>query len=176
MFLLKSFLKIKNNICLAPYTSFKIVGGGSNLLVSDKGYSGLVVLMKLDKIELKDNYVIAETGVLLSQVLGFCLKNNLSGLEWTAGIPGTIGGAVAGNAGAFGDSISELVDRVEVLKIDDKKMKFIILTKQELNFSYRSSILKDKKDKYIITKVWLREVFLKILLILLPDSSLKKAV
>ena len=94
-----------------------ILGGGSNLLVSDKGYKGLVIKLDNQKINRKewgDNKIILEvgSGVGLGALIQFCgaAKTFLTGLEWAAGIPGSIGGAVFGNAGAFGESIQ---DRVE---------------------------------------------------------------
>lgn len=181
-------LKIKKNVALAPFTSFKIggraryfhllkdkkklpyllkwakkkklpvfvFGGGSNILVSDQGYPGMAILMKLSRIKKEKGLVAADSGVLLSRVLNFCLKNNLSGLEWAVGIPGTIGGAVVNNAGAFGKSISDFIEKVEVLRTEGEKMSFIEMDKKEMELSYRQSVFKKPGNKYLITKVWLK--------------------
>ncbi len=129
-----------------------ILGSGSNVLVSDQGYPGLAILMRLSRIKMEKGLVAADSGVLLSRVLNFCLKNNLSGLEWAVGIPGTIGGAMVNNAGAFGKSIGDFVAKAEVLKIE----KFIEMNKKEMDFSYRQSVFKKPGNKYLITRVWLK--------------------
>lgn len=188
MSLSKVLPKIKENVVLAPYTTFKIGGparyffilenidelfpvlnwaekkrlpvfiiaGGSNLLVSDRGYNGLVILMKLNQLKMNKNRLIVEAGVPLAQVLKFCLKNELSGLEWAAGIPGTIGGAVVDNAGAFGESISDLVEKVKTFYLKKNKGYFKMLRKKDLKFSYRRSVFKRPGNKYIITEIWLK--------------------
>jgi UDP-N-acetylmuramate dehydrogenase len=129
-----------------------IMAGGSNLLISDKGYSGLVILMKLNQIKMEKNRLLVSPGLPLANVLNFCLKNKLSGLEWAAGIPGTIGGAVVDNAGAFGQSIGDLVEKVRVFNLNG----FKIIRKKDLKFSYRQSRFKKPNNKYIITQIWLK--------------------
>jgi len=180
--------KIKKNVVLAPFTSFKIGGparyfftledikelplimdwaekrklpvfimaGGSNLLVSDRGYDGLVILMRLHEIEVRNGHLIVDSGVPLARVLNFSLKNGLSGLEWAAGIPGTVGGAVVDNAGAFGQSISDLVEKVRVFYLRRNKVCFKIFKKTDLKFQYRKSVLKRQGNKYVVTKIWLK--------------------
>jgi len=88
---------------------FFILGGGSNLLVSDKGFAGMVILMNNKRLEIDNNKIITEAGAKLSDIVKASIKNNLTGLEWAIGIPGTIGGAIKVNAHAFGFNISELV-------------------------------------------------------------------
>ena len=100
-----------------------ILGGGSNILVSDKGFNGLVIKIKNEKLKIK-NYnekfkiIEAESGVLLGKLVMEAINHNLTGLEWAIGIPGTIAGAVVGNAGAYGHSISESVEEVKTLSIN----------------------------------------------------------
>ena len=91
-----------------------ILGGGSNLLVSDKGFKGLVIKMDICGMELMENQAMIGAGEGLTRIANLCAKNGLSGLEWSAGIPGTIGGAVYGHAQAFGTKISSSIKGVEV--------------------------------------------------------------
>lgn len=90
-----------------------ILGGGSNLLVSDKGFAGLVIAMDNSRLRVDGNKIIAGAGAQLSDLVRFSVKNNLTGLEWAIGIPGTIGGAVKISARAFGSDIAGLVKNIE---------------------------------------------------------------
>ena len=92
---------------------FFILGGGSNLLVSDEGFDGVVVLANNKEIRANKNKITTEAGARLSDLVRLSVENNLTGLEWAAGIPGTIGGAVKVNAHAFGSDISQLVKNIE---------------------------------------------------------------
>lgn len=126
---------------------FFILGGGSNILVSDKGFDGLVIRMKNNNYKIKNTKIFAEAGVLLSKLVSESINNNLKGLEWAVGIPGTIGGAVVGNAGAYGHSISENVIRVRAIDAEGKVFNF---KKKDCHFSYRESIFKKKKELVIL--------------------------
>ena len=132
-------------------TPFFILGGGSNLLVSDKGFDGLVIKMKNTKYEIKDGLIFCEAGAPLSSLVSMAAKNNLTGLEWAVGIPGTIGGAIYGNAGAFGSSIGEIVKEVEVLKIKNCKFELTKLKNKDCQFSYRGSIFKKNPNLIILS-------------------------
>lgn len=90
-----------------------ILGGGSNLLISDKGFSGLIISMKNNQLSVDGNKIMAGAGARLSDLVRFSIENNLSGIEWAVGIPGTIGGAVKVNAHAFGSNISSLVKSIK---------------------------------------------------------------
>lgn len=120
-----------------------VLGGGSNLLVSDKGFPGLVIKLKSQEpIVLKpDDTVFAPAGVQLGKVVDFSVNKSLQGLEWAGGLPGTFGGAIRGNAGAFGGEIKDSVLKVEAL---DNNFKLIKLSNKQCKFSYRSSIFKEK--------------------------------
>ena len=90
-----------------------ILGGGSNLLVSDNGFDGLVIKVQNTKYQILGTKIIVEAGVKLNDLVKVSIENNLTGLEWAIGIPGTIGGAVKVNAHAFGSNISELVGDIK---------------------------------------------------------------
>jgi len=109
-----------------------ILGGGSNILVSDKGFNGLVIKLQILDLEIKGNQVYAGSSVMLNKLASTISKNNFTGFEWAAGIPGTVGGAVYGNAQAFGTKISDAIDNVEVLDI--KTLKFHPHTKRGQSF------------------------------------------
>ena len=110
------------------------LGGGSNLLVRDGGFRGAAVSLKnLSRIEVEDELVRAEAGVNLPYLLGFCAEKGLSGLEFLAGVPATVGGAVAMNAGAFGQEIKDLVREVSLYH----EGKFFALERERLSFAYR---------------------------------------
>ncbi len=128
-----------------------IIGKGSNVLFSDKGYKGAVLKIEIKDIKAKKgNLIIAEAGASLTEALSFCLAHKLGGLEWAAGIPGTVGGAVRGNAGAFGKSMEDSV--VSVKFYDTLSGKTKTLKKRNCRFKYRESIFK-KKNSYIILSV-----------------------
>ena len=160
-----------------------ILGGGSNLLISDKGFDGLVVKVKSQKSKVKSNKIICGSGMPLIKLVNESVKNNLTGLEWAAGIPGTIGGAVVNNAGANGKAMSDIVGEVEILDIGywilgnppsplyqrgskivpplSKEVRGISgldikkLNNEECQFKYRDSVFK-KEKKYIILSAVLK--------------------
>jgi UDP-N-acetylmuramate dehydrogenase len=123
-----------------------ILGGGSNVLFSDNGFDGLVIKIKNLRLEIKDSIMTVGAGVSLSQLIQIALENSLTGLEWAVGIPGTIGGAVRGNAGAMGLAMADIVKEVEFL---DEKGKIRKWNKNQCRFGYRDSIFK-KNPKWII--------------------------
>jgi len=127
-----------------------ILGEGSNILVSDNGVKGIVI--KIDGKYFKELYkrqdwLVVGSGIKLSRLVLFAKEKGLGGLEFLAGIPGSVGGSLVGNAGAWGSSIGDFVDQVCVLSYDGKKK---LLNKDDLKFSYRLSNL----GKYIV--LWAR--------------------
>ena len=134
---------------------FFILGGGSNLLVSDKGYNGLIIKFQIPNPKFQINSesqipkINVEAGVLLSAVASAAAKNGLTGLEWAVGIPGTVGGAIYGNAGAFKKNISAAIKKAEILDIRNLKIKKF--KKQDCKFNYRDSIFKHKKNLIILS-------------------------
>ena len=128
---------------------FFLLGNGSNVLASDKGYRGMVI--KLDG-EFNDGKVLGDTikagaGITLSKLAGLAMNSSLSGLEFASGIPGTLGGALFMNAGAYGGEMKQVVTKVSVLDLtrqpkDETSIKE--LSNEEMDFGYRHSILKEK--------------------------------
>ncbi len=123
-----------------------VLGGGSNILVSDAGIRGLVILNKARNIQyLVGNQssatrrVKAESGVILPTLARECIERGLGGLEWAIGVPGTVGGAVVGNAGAHGSDMAHSLASVTVLDADGNMKEW---SAQELQFGYRTSRLK----------------------------------
>jgi len=128
---------------------FFILGGGSNLLVSDEGFKGLIIKIQNTKYQILNTKIIAEAGTPLGQLVNIAAISGLSGLEWAVAIPGTIGGAVFGNAGTPEGSMKDIVRKVEVL--DVKNLSFRTYSSKECKFNYRSSIFKKKKNLVIIS-------------------------
>ncbi|MDY6793673.1 MAG: UDP-N-acetylmuramate dehydrogenase [Actinomycetota bacterium] len=134
----------------------QILGRGSNVLVSDGGFHGMVVVLGegLERIKLKGkNEVNVEAGCDLSKLIAWSMKRGLGGLEDLSGIPGTVGGAVRMNAGAMGSSMGDMVEEVSLLGIDAGEAADIILDKSDVGFGYRRT---DIGDNEIIYKVKLK--------------------
>lgn len=127
----------------SQYVKPFFLGNGSNLLVSDAGYDGLVVKTTgLDRIQQMGNDLWAEGGALLSRVAHAAAESGLTGLEFAAGIPGTVGGAVTMNAGAYGGEMAHVVKRVLVM---DQEGRSVIIRNSGCDFSYRHSAFSDGK-------------------------------
>jgi len=126
---------------------FYIIGGGSNLLVSDAGFNGLIIKIQTAGFQIQDTKIIADAGVSLSRLVIESVNAGLSGLEWAMGIPGTIGGAVYGNAGAYGHSISESIEKVTTISSLDYSIKEY--DRNGCGFVYRGSAFK-KMDEIIV--------------------------
>ncbi|PIR69600.1 MAG: UDP-N-acetylenolpyruvoylglucosamine reductase [Candidatus Niyogibacteria bacterium CG10_big_fil_rev_8_21_14_0_10_46_36] len=120
---------------------FFVLGGGTNVIAHDGGYAGTVIAVRTNSIAQKRNRVRVDAGVLLEALINKANKEGLSGLEALAGIPGTVGGALYGNAGAYGHEIQEVVERVRVF--DGVRIR--ALSRKECGFGYRESIFKKKK-------------------------------
>ena len=126
-----------------------ILGGGSNLLVSDQGYQGLAIKNEITEIEFFSSKIICGGGVRLSSLMNLATEKELTGLEWAVAIPGTVAGAIYGNAGAFGQSIQDIIKEVEVFDSQDLTIK--TFKKEECSFSYRESIFKKEKNLIILS-------------------------
>jgi len=129
-----------------------ILGGGTNILFSDAGFKGLVIRNCLGSIAVNENEIVVGAGTLISKLCDFCIDYSLSGFEWAGGLPGTVGGAVRGNAGAFGKETKDNV--VSVTSLNLKTLDIVKRSNQECSFSYRSSIFKTiATDEVIISAV-----------------------
>ena len=119
-----------------------VLGSGSNLIVSDDGFDGVVINLSksFKNIKQENGKIIAESGALLSKFIRFCLENSYSGAEKLIGIPGTLGGAIKMNAGAFGQEISDYLTKISVL---NQRGEIGVLSKNEMDFSYRQSSIQD---------------------------------
>lgn len=151
----KHFYIIKNEIDILNIldkinNKYLIFGDGSNLLISDKIKEYDVIKIQNKGIKIDNNFIEVEAGENLQFVINTIIKNNLKGLEWGSGIPGTIGGAIFGNSGSFGGEIKDSLESVEVFDIENRTKK--MFNNKECNFSYRNSIFKQNKNKYIIEK------------------------
>lgn len=128
---------------------YKVIGGGSNLLISDSGYNGLIIKYFGGEIEIKGEILTAMAGAPLALVVNKSIKAELIGLEWAIGIPGTIGGAVCNNTGAYGGEISQIFFEAELLQGTEIKK----ITAKDLNFGYRNSVLRQEKNKDILLSI-----------------------
>ena len=128
---------------------FVVVGDGKNILVSDEGFRGLVIKITGGSLEIQGNKIICDAGANLNDVIKASVESGLSGMETLSGIPGSVGGAVFGNAGAYGQSISDVVGSVEIFDGRDTR----IIKKGECEFGYRDSVFKRKP--WIVLRVTL---------------------
>ena len=131
---------------------FFILGAGSNVLFSDKGFRGLVIKIWSSNFQALNSKIYAEAGVELKKLVEFSAEAVLTGLEWAAGIPGSVGGAIYGNVGAFGSAIEDSVKEVEVVNINSGKI--IKFSKAECLFSNKETIFKKRKELIIISAVF----------------------
>ncbi|MBQ1793730.1 MAG: UDP-N-acetylmuramate dehydrogenase [Peptostreptococcaceae bacterium] len=131
----------KENI---PYL---IIGNGSNLLVRDGGIRGIVIKIaeNFNDFSIEGTTVTAQSGAMLSFMGKAIMRNNLTGFEFAAGIPGTLGGAIAMNAGAYGGEMKDIVKSVRLI---DSQGNIVELSNEEMQFAYRKSIL--SKEEYIV--------------------------
>lgn len=154
----KFFINLQNpadlkEIDFKSFSKIFVLGGGTNVLIPDKGFNGLAIRNNIKGIELKEDLLKLGAGELIEDILDFCIKNSLSGFEWAGGLPGIIGGAVRGNAGAFKGEIKDSVFEVESFSI--KAKKFTKRKNKDCEFGYRSSYFKKNPDE-IITSVTLK--------------------
>jgi UDP-N-acetylmuramate dehydrogenase len=151
-FVAKSKEDLKNAILWAKKKKlpFFILGGGSNVLFSDNGFDGLVIKLQNTQYEIRNTKIVAEAGVPLQKLVLELARRGLSGLENLAGIPGTLGGAIWGNAGAFGREIGNLVEEVKVLDVGSSKLEVKKLKNKGCKFGYRGSVFKRRKNWIIL--------------------------
>lgn len=140
--------------CIKNKIKYFILGNGSNILVSDKGYDGVIIntSKSLINISIQGERIYADAGVLLSKISSAALSNKLSGFEFASGIPGTLGGAIMMNAGAYGGEMKDVV--VSVNAYDPDTNSIVEMFPDELKFGYRTSAF--KKLDYVVLDVCLR--------------------
>jgi UDP-N-acetylmuramate dehydrogenase len=131
------------------HLNFFILGGGSNLLVSDSGFPGLAIKMKLNGLKVEGEHIEAEAGVPLAKLIRDSIINGLTGLEWAAGIPGSLGGAIRGNAGAYEGEAKDIIETVKVL--NSENMEIRDYTVEECEYGYRSSMFKKLGNLIILS-------------------------
>jgi len=134
---------------------YYILGSGSNLLVSDKGVRGVVILDRAREVRFEDGdqpTVWSEAGVIFSNLANRCASKGLSGLEWAATVPGTVGGAVYGNAGAFDSDMSTNLIWADVLTKNGREKMSV----EQMDYGYRTSVLKRDEIKAIVLSAMLR--------------------
>lgn len=140
-------------ICRRYGTPYYILGNGSNLLVGDKGYRGVIIQIgkEMSSIVIEDTVLRVQAGALLSRIAKEALDHSLTGMEFAAGIPGTLGGAVVMNAGAYGGEMKDILQEVTVLNGEGN---VIVLSNEELELGYRTSIVARKG--YIVLEAVIR--------------------
>lgn len=142
-------------LCRQYYVPYSFIGNGSNLLVGDKGIRGVVIEMTdpMGNIEVHGTKITAQAGAMLSKIANTAASNGLGGMEFAAGIPGSVGGAVVMNAGAYGGEMKDIIEKVYVLDENGAQLE---LDRDALDLGYRHSCIPEKK--YIVTKVVLELV------------------
>ena len=137
------------NLLKSKNIKYFTLGNGSNVLFSDEMYDGVIIkLDNFNRIEINDNKIYVEAGYPLIKLSNVAVKNGLAGLEFASGIPGTVGGALFMNAGAYGEDMSKIVKSARVL-VDGEIKEF---SNEELQFSYRTTMLQDHLD-YVCVSV-----------------------
>ncbi len=133
--------------------SFFVLGNGSNLLVNDSGYRGIILQIgsKMNSVSVQGNDMIAKAGATLAQVARAAMEHGLTGLEFASGIPGTVGGGVVMNAGAYGGEMSQVVTQVNVVSREGELLE---LDNGTMEFGYRTSVI--RKSPFIVTEVTFR--------------------
>ncbi len=124
-----------------------ILGGGSNIIINGSYYDGVIIkLDKLNKVEVNETEIVVEAGIMFNKLANYLIEHNLKGLEWATGIPGTLGGSIVSNAGAYNSEIMDFITEIYALKNE----KFITIPKKDISYTYRHTMFKDDKDFIIL--------------------------
>lgn len=145
---------------------YYILGGGTNVLAPDNGFDGLLIKIMMSQVDVFYETISAEAGVPMGALVNKAKALGLSGLEWAAGLPGTLGGAIYGNAGSCGGEMADIIESVETFNPINKTIKRYV--KYQCDFRYRHSIFKEKKEVILGAMLRLRESD--------PESVMKKMV
>ncbi len=156
------FVTVKNIDDISEAISFAkekslpvfILGGGSNVLVGDEGFAGVVIKIEVSGVEQEGNMITAGAGENWDELVAYAVEKNLWGIENLSGIPGTVGGAVVQNIGAYGAALSEVLGSVEVFDTHEQEIR--TLSKEMCNFGYRGSIFKTEEGRYIVLRATLK--------------------
>ena len=142
---IKNYEELKKALRFAEDNSLPIfiLAGGSNVLFSDDGFRGLVIKIDNKELNVNSNEITAGAGVLMNDLVSQSIENNLADLEWAGGLPGTIGGAIRGNAGCFGGEIKDIVKEVAALTYGGE---IKLYKNEDCCFNYRDSIFKHNKE------------------------------
>lgn len=132
---------------------FFILSGGSNVLIDDQGIDELVIHIKTNDLIVRENKIIVDSGVTLARLVEASIDNGLEGLVWASGIPGDVGGAIRGNAGAYGGEISDNLTSVEIIR----GSKEFVIKRDSIDFSYRDSSFKHNSDILLVGEFTLKE-------------------
>ena len=145
---MEELLKV-TDFCRKEGVSFFVLGNGSNLLVADEGVEGVIIHLsgKLAGARIEGDVIRAGAGLSLSALAAFTVEKELAGLEFASGIPGSVGGAICMNAGAYGGEMKDVVEGVYVLT--DGMLKYF--SAEDMQFSYRHSILGELKNAIVVT-------------------------
>ena len=140
-------------LCQSEQVPFLIIGNGSNLLVSDAGFRGVILQIgpKMSKVTVEGNVIVAQAGASMAQIARTAMEHELAGMEFASGIPGTIGGGVVMNAGAYGGELSQIVTQVNVVNSEGEIME---LDNETMEFGYRTSTIRN--NPFTVTEVILR--------------------
>ena len=154
----EAFLRIRNKEQLEkliPYFKlaelpYFVIGNGSNLLVGDKGYHGIILYLGdgMDQIQVDGNRLTIQAGCLMSRIAREACEHALTGFEFASGIPGSIGGGVVMNAGAYDGELGQIVTKVWVM---NEEGEILVLNNQDMEFGYRTSVI--KKRPFIVVQV-----------------------
>ena len=147
----KEDISIALKICQSENIPYYIMGNGSNLLVRDNGFRGLIIKItdNMNESYVKDNNIVyAEAGILLSSLANFISKKGLSGFEFASGIPGSFGGAVYMNAGAYDGEMKQVISKANIL--NPLTCEELVLNNEELDFGYRTSFVQ-KNDLIVLS-------------------------
>jgi UDP-N-acetylmuramate dehydrogenase len=141
-------LQLAADLAYSQSVPYFVLGGGSNIIVADEGISGLVILNKAKKVSFRHSgasvVCTAESGMNLSALTRKCIAKGLGGLEWAIGVPGTVGGAVVGNAGAHGGDMNDNVLSVLIWEPGTGVRRY---TRREMAYGYRTSALKQEQGQ-----------------------------